>query len=132
MAIATLAINGCANVASLPSPPNGKPPGGQDISVTVTPSSATVLLGNQVTFVATVKNNSDASVLWSVNGAPGGTASVGTISAAGVYTAPVDLPVPANLVVTATSHANSKKSGSATVVIQSDVVVSLPGVPSGE
>jgi hypothetical protein len=125
------AIGGCANVAPLPSPPNGKPPGDQDISVTVTPSSATVFLGNQVTFVATVKNNSDSSVLWSVNDAPGGAASVGTISAVGVYTAPVDLPVPANLVVMATSHANSKKSGSATILIQSDVVVTLPGVPSG-
>ena len=99
--------------------------------MTVTPPGATVLLGNQVTFAATVKNNSDTSVLWSVNGAPGGTASAGTISAAGVYTAPLDLPVPANLVVTATSHANTKKSGSAAVVIQSDVVVSLPAIPPG-
>jgi hypothetical protein len=126
-----LAIGGCANIAPSPTPPNGKPPGGQDISVTVTPSSATVLLGNQVTFVATVKNHSDTTVMWSVNGAPGGSTGVGTISAAGVYTAPLDLPAPANLVVTATSHANSKKSGSATVVIQSDVVVTLPAIPPG-
>ena len=89
-------------------------------------ASASVLLGNQLTFTATVKNHSDTSVLWSVNGVVGGTAASGTISSTGNYTAPVDLPVPANLVVTATSHANSKKSGSATGIVQSDVMVTLP------
>ncbi len=128
---AALVISGCANIAPSPSPQNGKPPGGQDISVTVTPSSASVLLGNQVTFMATVKNHSDTSVSWSVNGTPGGTASAGIISATGVYTAPGDLPIPANVVVTATSHADSKKSGSATVMLQSDVVVTLPAAPPG-
>jgi hypothetical protein len=131
VAFAALTMNGCANVASLPSPPTGKPPSGQDISVTVTPASASVLLGNQATFIATVKNNSDTSVSWSVNGVPGGSAVAGTISSAGTYTAPLDLPVPANLVVTATSHANSKKSGSASVIVQSDVVVTLPSIPPG-
>jgi hypothetical protein len=126
MVLTALAVSGCATIAPLPSTPTGQPPGGQDISVTVTPSSASLLLGNQLTFTATVKNHSDTSVLWSVNGVVGGTPASGTISSSGNYTAPVDLPVPANLVVTATSHANSKKSGSATVIVQSDVMVTLP------
>ncbi|MDP9339261.1 MAG: hypothetical protein M3P45_10375 [Acidobacteriota bacterium] len=126
-----MGISGCANVASAPSQPPGPPPGSQDISVTVTPSSGSVLLGNQLTFTAAVKNASDTSVSWSVNGTPGGTAGLGTITGAGIYTAPIDLPVPANLLVTATSHANSSKSGSATVTVRSDIVVTLPTEPPG-
>jgi len=58
----------------------------------VTPESAAVILGNTQTFTATVTDASNTNVLWSVNGVPGGTAATGTITAAGVYTAPADLP----------------------------------------
>ena len=115
--------SGCANVASVPSTPVGP----QAISVTVTPSSGSVMLGNQFLFTAAVKNSSDSTVTWSVNGIAGGAAQTGTISASGVYTAPGDLPIPANLTVTATSHADVSKSGSAIVTVQSDVVIGLPG-----
>jgi hypothetical protein len=87
--------SGCANVASIPSPPQGP----LAISVTVTPSSGSVMLGNQFLFTAAVKNSSDTTVNWSVNGVAGGAAQTGTISAEGVYTAPGDLPIPANLTV---------------------------------
>jgi len=53
-------------------------------------------------------------------------AQTGTISASGVYTAPEDLPIPANLNVTATSHADLSKSGPAVVTVQSDVGITLP------
>jgi hypothetical protein len=115
--------SGCANVASIPSAPLGP----QAISVTVTPSSGSVMLGNQFLFTAAVKNSSDSTVTWSVNGVAGGAAQTGTISASGGYTAPGDLRIPANLTVTATSHADVSKSGSAIVTVQSDVVIGLPG-----
>jgi hypothetical protein len=114
--------SGCANVASIPTPP----PGAQAISVTVTPSSGSVMLGNQFQFTVAVKNSSDSAVSWSVNGVAGGRAQTGTITSGGVYTAPGDLPIPANLTVTATSHADASKSGTAIVTVQSDVSISLP------
>jgi hypothetical protein len=114
--------SGCANVASIPSPPSGP----QAISVTVMPSSGSVMLGNQFLFTAAVKNSSDNTVTWSVNGVAGGGAQTGTITSGGVYTAPGDLPIPANLTVAATSHADVSKSGSAIVTVQSDVSISLP------
>ena len=117
--------SGCANVASIPSPPAGSP-GPQAISVTVTPSSGSVMLGNQFLFTAAVKNSSDSTVTWSVNGVAGGATQTGTITSGGVYTAPGDLPIPANLTVTATSHADVTKSGSALVTVQSDVSITLP------
>jgi hypothetical protein len=84
------------------------------------------MLGNQLLFTAAVKNSSDTTVNWSVNGVAGGAAQTGTISAEGVYTAPGDLPIPANLTVTATSHADVNKSGSAIDTVQSDVSISYP------
>jgi hypothetical protein len=113
---------GCANVASVPSPPLGP----QAISVTVTPSSGLVMLGNQFLFTAAVKNSSDTSVSWSVNGVAGGAAQTGTITTGGIYTAPSDLPVPANLTVTAISHADVTKSGTAIVTVHCDISIALP------
>ena len=116
---------GCgAGGASSPPPP---PP---SIVVTLTPANGSVVLGNQVTFVATVTNTTDTAVTWSVGGVPGGNATLGTITSAGVYTAPADLPSPATVQVTATSHADSTKSGTGTLAITSDMALSLTPNPA--
>ncbi len=94
------------------------------MAITVSPSNAAVLLGNSVTFTATVSNTSDTAVSWSVNGLTGGNSSLGTISVTGVYTAPADLPTTA-VQVTATSQADSTKSAHASVFAQSDINLSL-------
>ena len=73
------------------------------------------MLGNQLQFTAAVKNSSDATVTWSVNEVTGGAAQMGTITRGGLYTAPGDLPIPANLTVPAISHADVTKSGTAIV-----------------
>ena len=116
---------GCAGVGVGTVAPPPPPPTSPSISVTVTPSSAPVILGNSQTFTATVANTSDSTVAWSVNGVPGGTAAAGTITAAGVYTAPADLPSSAIVQVTATSQADATKSTSAKVTITSDVQIAL-------
>ena len=95
------------------------------ITVNVSPASVPVLLGNPLTFAATVTNTTDKSVSWSVNGIAGGNSSVGTITAAGVYTAPADLPSPVTVQIRATSQADSTKFGTATVTITSDIALAL-------
>jgi hypothetical protein len=63
----------------------------------------------------------------------GGPAQAGTISADGVYTAPIDLPTGGTVQVTATSQADASKSASATVTVVSDITVSVtPNAPSVE
>jgi hypothetical protein len=104
------------------SPPPPPPP---SIVVTVTPKTGAVILGNQVTFAATVTNTADTSVTWTVNGIAGGSAAVGTIAPEGVYSAPADLPSPATVQVTATSHADPTKSDTATATITSDIALTL-------
>jgi len=88
------------------------------------------LLGNTLTFSATITSTSDTSVFWSVNGISGGSPQVGTISADGIFTAPADLPPGSKVQVTATSHADSSKSSIAGVTVSSDIAVSLSPVSS--
>jgi hypothetical protein len=83
-----------------------------------------VLLGTPQTFTAVVSNTTNTSVNWSVNGISSGNATVGTISASGVYTSPGDLPASA-VVVQATSVADSLKNASAAVTVTSDIAVSV-------
>ncbi len=83
------------------------------ISVLVTPSAKNVVVGQTQTFMASVSGSTNTAVTWSVSGG----SSNGTISAAGVYTAPATVPSPATVTVTAASQADSSKSGSATVTV---------------
>jgi hypothetical protein len=74
---------------------------------------------------ATVTNTTNTSVTWSVNGVAGGSASSGTITTSGVYTAPGDLPSSPIAQVTATSQADSTKSATAQLAITSDIGISI-------
>jgi hypothetical protein len=107
-----------------------RPPPPPSIQVSVTPASGSVLLGNQATFSATVTNTANTSVSWGVNGVAGGNATVGTISSGGAYTAPADLPSPASVLITATSQADTTKSGSATETVLSDIALALTPNPA--
>jgi hypothetical protein len=95
------------------------------VTVSVTPSSINVLLGDTQQFTASVTNSSNTSVNWSVNGIAGGNLNVGTISSAGLYTAPADLPSPATVIITATSQANTSATANASVTVASDVKIAL-------
>src|ERR1700719_3766065 len=116
---------GCGVGGASPPPP---PP--LVIEVTVNPANGSVVLGAQATFTATVANTPDTVVSWSVNGMPGGTALLGTITSAGVYTAPSDMPSAATVQITATSHADSTKSGTGTLAITSDITLALTPNPA--
>jgi hypothetical protein len=97
----------------------------QNVSVTVSPQNATVLLGKTVQFTATVTAAASDSVNWSVNDVAGGNSAVGTISASGLYTAPQTIPSNPIVTITATTQSAPHASGSATVKIQSGVAVSI-------
>ena len=112
---------GCGGVVG--SGPSQPPP--TSVTVSLSPASASVLLGEPQTFAATVSNSTNTAVTWSVNGIPGGNSTVGTISASGVYTSPGDLPASGSVTVQATSAADNSKSATAPVTITSDISVSV-------
>jgi hypothetical protein len=88
------------------------------VSVTVSPSSASVRVGTSIAFAAKVSGSSNTQVQWQVNHVSGGNQTVGTITAAGLYTAPAAVPSPHTVTVTAVSAADPGKSASAVVTIR--------------
>lgn len=116
-----------------------------DISVIVTPSSATIPssgtqlltatlgLGDAQTFTASFCLASGASITWDVNGVPGGNSTIGTIVPApgapstAVYTAPADLLFAnaATIHATASAVTFGATSVSATVTLASHVAVNI-------
>ena len=88
-----------------------------NITVTVSPKTATLGAGNVQQFQATVTGSLDLSVTWSVNGVIAGNSSVGMIDFEGNYTAPNNIVGLGSVTVTATSNANTAKSDSAVVTL---------------
>lgn len=91
---------------------NGQP----SVTVTVSPTTATIPVSGTQQFTATVTNTSNTGVTWSVDGIMGGNSSVGTVSTSGLYQAP---STSGNHTVTATSVADTTKSASAAVTVGS-------------
>src|SRR5271169_156531 len=60
------------------------PPPPPVISITISPTSATVSAGGTQQFQATVTGSSNTTVQWEVNGAVGGSTQNGTISTSGL------------------------------------------------
>ena len=87
------------------------------ITISITPTSATVQVAHTQQFTATVQNSSNTAVTWQVNGIAGGGSANGTISNAGLYMAPSSVPNPATVTVTAIAQADPTKSASASVLI---------------
>jgi hypothetical protein len=92
--------------------------GGHNITVTISPVSSQLSTGQSQQFTASVSGTRYKSVVWSVNGVAGGNLTVGTVSSAGIYTAPA--VAPANPVqVTAACAYQTSASASASVSISS-------------
>lgn len=110
LGLAALAL-GCGGGGGAP------PPFGTSVTVSVSPSTVSVPLGGTQQFTATVTGSANTGVTWSVGGVTGGNSTVGTISSAGLYTAPNTVPTSGSVTVTATSSADTSKSDSATVTV---------------
>ena len=82
------------------------------VSVSVSPTTATVPVAGTFAFTATVSGSSDLAVIWSIQE----TSGCGTVNQNGTYTAPSTLPGGACHVV-ATSHADATKSAVAVVTV---------------
>jgi hypothetical protein len=87
------------------------------VTVAVSPASAYVELGAAKVFASTVSGSANSAVTWSVNGFIGGTPGVGTITPAGVYTAPEIMPASATVAIRATSSANATAYAQAVVTL---------------
>jgi hypothetical protein len=113
---------------------------GPPVSVSVTPTTATLSVGNRVTFVVQLQNATNTTVSWTVNNVAGGNSTVGRICFAGSnpcqpitsstassvdYIAPLGVPSPNPVTLTATSQQDVTKSASSAITILPHVVVSV-------
>ena len=87
----------------------------------VTVSCATTIImtsqSGQCSAAVAGTGNYSSAVNWLVNNVIGGNATVGTISSAGLYSAPVTVPTPYTVTVTATSVSDITKSASSAILI---------------
>ena len=97
-------ISGCGSTSTPP----------PQITVNVSPKRAAVTTGQTQTFAASVTGSSNTSVSWEVDGVPGGSASVGTISTAGVYAPPA---TGSSHTVLARSAADSTATATSTIAL---------------
>lgn len=78
------------------------------VSIKVTPAIETVRLGATRKYAASLANAVDKRVVWSVNGIPGGSSAVGTVTTDGLYTAPRVMPAAGQVTITAVSVADTR------------------------
>ena len=89
------------------------------MSILISPTAATLQVRGTQQFSSTVSGSTNTGVSWLVNGIQGGNSTVGTVTSAGLYTAPAAIPSGGGVNVTARSNADATKSASATVSITS-------------
>jgi hypothetical protein len=87
------------------------------VQVTVSPNPVTVRTSAALQFTSAVTGTTNTNVTWLVNGILGGSAEVGTISAAGLYVAPANVPTQNPVAVSARSVGDTTASGSASVTL---------------
>ena len=88
------------------------------ITAGISPMSASVPRGTSVSFMGYAVGSTNGAVTFQVGGVPGGSTALGTITAAGLYTAPTAIPItgPA-VVITVISTGDPTKTATATVTI---------------
>jgi hypothetical protein len=118
-------LSGCGGGASTPRQ------SASTISVSVSPSSSTVQAGiGTQPFTATLQNDKQSEgVTWSLTGTGCAGNSCGTLSnvtpTSVIYAAPIALPNPASVTLTARSVADSTKTGAAAITLSAPVSVGV-------
>ena len=108
-------INGNSNLGN-----NGNPFDG--ITVSVSPTTATLFAAQTQQFTATVGNSANPAVNWSIS------PSLGSINSSGLYTAPLPVTAQQTVTITAASQADSSKAGTATITLTPPVVKTTPTI----
>jgi hypothetical protein len=121
--VSALILPGCGSTSSSSTGPSL-------VVVTIQPTSANLFLGQTQQFQPSVTGTTNTGVAWKVNNVAGGNTATGTITAAGLYTAPANLPSPATVTVTAVSNADPQASGSAAVNLSDDIAVTVAPNPA--
>jgi hypothetical protein len=102
-----------------------------NISVTISPSTVSVNVVTSQQFLVSITGGTNSVTIWKVNNITGGNSTLGVIDSNGLYHAPVTVPSPATVSVTATSFEDQNVSATSAVTITPAPVVSItsPSAP---
>jgi len=101
------------------------------VQVLVIPATMQITAGSTFNYRTSVDGaGGNTAVKWAVNGIPSGNATVGTITAGGVYQAPMIVPTPNTIQVTATSLADTTASSTGTATITNPAPVVTAVLPT--
>ncbi|MCZ2153054.1 MAG: hypothetical protein LC114_03970 [Bryobacterales bacterium] len=118
-------ISRYSNVSSATTlPRSASPPPVPSVSVSLSPVTTSLRGGQSQQFIAAVQGSTNSAVTWSIS------PSVGSITNAGVYTAPPSIPQTQVITVTARSAADTSKTATALVTLTPPEVISLSINPS--
>jgi hypothetical protein len=92
-------------------------------TITLNPAAPKIRLETPLKFHASVSNAVDKTVLWSVNGTPGGSAALGTIASDGTYTPPTALPASNQITITAATEAQPQATAQAIATLLNPIPV---------
>jgi hypothetical protein len=103
--------------------------GTSNTKVLVTPSTGQLLPGASLQFKATVSGLTNQAVTWTVNSAPGGNANYGTITSAGLFTAPKTAPSAEYAAIGAIASDGTPASAPAQITLLSGIPVLNSALP---
>jgi TonB family protein len=89
----------------------------QPIRITVSPTSAEMVVGTKQQFSVTLTGDSNPEVNWTATGSGCSGLACGSISREGLYTAPSSLPSSPKVIVTATLASDPAETTTATVIL---------------
>jgi hypothetical protein len=88
------------------------------VTVGLTPTTASVNVGKTQQFTGYAVGSINNTLTWQVNGVTGGASATGSITTAGLYTAPTAIPITGNTVtIAAVSQADPTKSAICVVTV---------------
>ncbi len=101
------------------------------VSVQVIPATTEITAGASFQYRAALTGaGANTAVKWAINGIPNGNATLGTISAGGMYQAPATIPVPNTIQVQATSLADTSATSTGTATLTNPAPVVSAVLPT--
>ena len=100
------------------------------VTVYIDPVNMTLPVGGTRQYSLKVMGTTNTAVTWTINNLPGGDATVGTITAAGFYTAPAVPPPGYAVSIKATSVADPTASAAGTITVRNQIPYVTSVMPS--
>ncbi len=101
------------------------------VAVQVVPPAVEITAGSSFQYAANVSGaGATTAVTWTVNGIPNGNATIGTISATGLYQAPATVPTPSSIQIRATSVADATANSTSTATLTNPAPVVTAVLPT--